>query len=130
MVENNIFDKLIVMDDVLGLADKSDDFANFLTVSRIFNFTCVYVFHMMYPTRSNWQMILPQTKILNIFPGYLQTSSVIKILSSYCNRYTYEYIPHKDLWLNRLYFEISNSSEKKMPDDRHKTHKQFRAVKI
>ena len=130
MVENNIFDKLIVMDDVLGLADKSDDFANFLTVSRIFNFTCVYVFHMMYPTRSNWQMILPQTKILNIFPGSLQTSSVIKILSSYCNRYTYEYIPHKDLWLNRLYFEISNSSEKKMPDDRHKTHKQFRAVKI
>ena len=130
MVENNIFDKLIVMDDVLGLADKSDDFANFLTVSRIFNFTCVYVFHMMYPTRSNWQMILTQTKILNIFPGSLQTSSVIKILSSYCNRYTYEYIPHKDLWLNRLYFEISNSSEKKMPDDRHKTHKQFRAVKI
>ena len=56
--ENNIFDKLIVMDDVLGLADKSDDFANFLTVSRKFNFTCVYVFHTMYPTRSSWQMIL------------------------------------------------------------------------
>ena len=26
--------------------------------------------------------------------------------------YTYEYIPHRDLWLNRLYFEISNSSKK------------------
>ena len=74
MVENNIFGKLIVMDDVLGLADKSDDFANFLTVSRIFNFTCVYVFHMMYPTRSNWQMILPQTKILNIFTGSFLTN--------------------------------------------------------
>ena len=33
MGENNVFDKLIVMKDVLGLADKSDDFANFLTVS-------------------------------------------------------------------------------------------------
>ena len=33
MGENNVFDKLFVMKDVLGLADKSDDFANFLTVS-------------------------------------------------------------------------------------------------
>ena len=31
--ENKIFDKLIVTDDVSGLADKSNDFANFLTVS-------------------------------------------------------------------------------------------------
>ena len=53
MGENNVFDELIVMDDVSGLADKSGDFANSLTVSRKFNFTCVYVFHTMYSTRSN-----------------------------------------------------------------------------
>ena len=47
MDENNIFNKIIVMDYVLALADKSNDFANFLTVSRKFNFTCVYVFHAM-----------------------------------------------------------------------------------
>ena len=29
-----ILDKVIVMDNVSGLADKSDEFANFLTVSR------------------------------------------------------------------------------------------------
>ena len=58
-------------------------------------------------------MILSQTKILNIFSGSLEISFVIEILSSYSNRYTYEYIPHRDLWLSRLYFEISNSSEKK-----------------
>ena len=112
MDENNVFNKIIVLDYVSALADKSNNFANFLTVSQKFNFTCVYVFHAMYPTRSNWEMILSQTKIFNIFPGFLQTSSVIKSLSSYCNRYTYEYIPHRDLWLNRLYFEISNSPEK------------------
>ena len=78
--EGNIFTKLIVMEDVSRLANKSKDFANFLTVSRKFNFTCAYVFHTMYPTRSNWQMILSQTKIFNIFPGSLKTS-VIKILS-------------------------------------------------
>ena len=31
--EKNMFNKLIVMDDVLGLADRSNDFANFLTVA-------------------------------------------------------------------------------------------------
>ena len=51
--ENNIFNKLFVMDNVSGLANKSNNFTNFLTVSRKFNFTCVCVFHTMYPTRSN-----------------------------------------------------------------------------
>ena len=71
MGENTVLNKFIVMDDVSGLADKSDSFANFLTVSRKFSFTCVYVFHTIYPTRSNCQMILSQTKIFNIFPGSL-----------------------------------------------------------
>ena len=74
MGKNNIFNKLIVMDDVSGLGDKSNSFANFLTVSRKFNSTCVYVFHTMYPIRSNWQMILSQTKIFSIFPGSLKRS--------------------------------------------------------
>ena len=51
MDEKNIFNKLIVMDDVSGLADRSNNFANFLTVARKFNFTCVYVFHTIYPSR-------------------------------------------------------------------------------
>ena len=127
MGENNVFDKLIVMNDVSGLADKSDDFDNFLTVSRKCSFTCVYDFHTMYPTRSRWQMILSQTKNFNIFPGSLQTASVTKILSSYCQRYTYKYIRHRDLWLNRLYFEVSNFSEN---DDWHQGRKYFRAVKV
>ena len=49
---------------------------------------------------------------INIFSGSLQTTSVAKILSSYCHRYIYEYIPHRDLWIDRLYFKISNSTEK------------------
>ena len=69
--ENNIFNKLIVMDNVSRLADKSDSFANFLTLSRKFSFTCLYAFHMMYPTRSSWQMILSNAKVFNIFPGSL-----------------------------------------------------------
>ena len=88
MGENNIFNKLIVMDNVSGLAGRSNYFANFVTAARKFNITCGYIFHTIYPRRSHWQMISSQTKIFNIFSGSLQTTSVAKILSSYCNRYT------------------------------------------
>lgn len=82
MAENILMDRFIVIDDIPGLADKSENFANFLTVSRKFGFTCVYIFHTIYPTRKNWQMILSQTKMFNIFSGSIQASSVIKILTS------------------------------------------------
>lgn len=98
MGETTLLDKLIVMDDVSGLSHKSEEFAKFLTVSRKFGFIWVYIFHTTYLTRSNWRMILLQKNFFNIFPGSTQTLSVIKI-SSYCSRYTYDYITHKDLWL-------------------------------
>ena len=50
--ENKVFDKLFVKDNVAGLAGKSGNFANFLTVSRKFNFTCVYVFDKMFLIKS------------------------------------------------------------------------------
>ena len=104
-------DKIIVMNDVLGLAGKSENFANFLTVSRKFGFTCVYIFHTIYPTRNNWQMILSQTKTFNIFPGSIQASSVIKIqLLTAVDTLTSTYrIENK---LNKLCFNMSSSNKK------------------
>ena len=67
--ENIKLDRLIVMDDVLSLADRSETFANSLTVSRKFGLTYVYIFHAVYPTRQNWQMILAQTKSFIFFLG-------------------------------------------------------------
>ena len=37
-----ILDKLIVMDDVSALADKSEKFANILIVSRKYGLTCLF----------------------------------------------------------------------------------------
>ena len=65
--ENNVLDEVILMDDVSGLADKSDELADFLTVSRKYGVLCGYIFHTVYPTRQNWQMIMSQTKIFNFF---------------------------------------------------------------
>ena len=39
--ENLLVNKLIIMDDVSGLADKSQEFSNFLTVSRKYGFSCL-----------------------------------------------------------------------------------------
>ena len=62
-----ILDKLIVMDDVSGLTDESEEFANFLTVSRKYGLTCVYIFHTIYTSRQNWQMIISQRQIFDFF---------------------------------------------------------------
>ena len=73
--ENAVLNKLIIMDDVSGLADKSQEFWDFLTVSRKFGFSCVNVFHTIYPGRQNWEMIMSQTHIFNFFPGSIHNNN-------------------------------------------------------
>ena len=65
--ENSIRDRLIVFDDVSGLADNFKKIASFLTMSRKYNYNCVYIFHTIYPEKANWQTILSQINIYNIF---------------------------------------------------------------
>ena len=51
--KNMIMDRLIVMDEVSDLADRSEKFASFLTLSQKYGLTCVYIFHTIYPTRQH-----------------------------------------------------------------------------
>ena len=44
-------DRLIVRDDVSGIADSCKKFADFSTVSRKYRYHCVYVFHIIIPQR-------------------------------------------------------------------------------
>ena len=104
--------KLIVMDDVSGLADKCEDFPNFLTVSIKYGFTCVYVFDTIYPGRQSWKMIMSQTHIFNFFPGSIHSGRILKTLSLFASREKNSYLPTNQVWLNKLYFQISNSKEK------------------
>ena len=112
-LDNNIFGektefgRLIVMDEVCDLADRSNEFGNFLTISRKFGYICVYIFRIRVPSKSNWQTIFSQTKIFNIFPSSLQIVKMLKILTNNCDRQTINYIPLRDLWINHLYFSIS-----------------------
>ena len=54
MDKNTLLDRLIVMNDVSRVADKSGNFDSFLTVSKKFRFTYVYIFHTIYLRRNNW----------------------------------------------------------------------------
>ena len=92
--EKMVSDKLVVMDDVSGLADKSDEFANFLTVSRKYGISCVYIFHTIYPSKQNWQMIASHTQMYNFFPGSLHAGSIVRVLYSFASRFKTTYIPH------------------------------------
>ena len=105
-------DRLIVFDDVSGLADNSNKFANFLTVARKYKYNCVYIFHTIYPEKATWKTILSQTNIFNIFPASVSLNSVKRILEGSCVRKTTRYIPLSLLWINRLFIELANKSQK------------------
>ena len=105
-------DRLIVFDDVSGLADHSNKFANFLTVARKYKYNCVYIFHTIYPEKATWKTILSQTNIFNIFPASVSLNSVKRILDGSCVRKTTRYIPRSLLWINRLFIELANKSQK------------------
>ena len=95
--EKRLLDKVIVTDDVSGLADKSDDFANFLTASRKCGITCIYIFHTTYCNRQNWQMVMSQTEIFIFFPGSVHAGSVAKMPSNFDNRYKNTFIPNRNI---------------------------------
>ena len=105
-------DRLIVLDDVSGVADISKNFANFLTVSRKYGYNVVYVFHVIIPSNQIWQKILSQTNIFNIFPASVLYNSVTKILQANCVLQTKNYVPLRQMWLIRLFTELANSHEK------------------
>ena len=95
-------DRLIIMDDVSGIADVSKNFSNFLTVSRKFGYNCVYVFHVIVPSSQVWQKIISQTNIFNIFPASVPFNTVSKIIQSNCILQSKKYVPACSLWLNRV----------------------------
>ena len=56
-------------------------------------------------------MILSQSKIFNIFPSAIQLGKMSKILTNNCDIETIKYIPKREFWINKLYFEIANKKD-------------------
>ena len=106
-----MLDRLIVLDDASGLADKSTEFSSFLTASGKYGYSCVNIFHIVFSHLSNWQMILSQTKIFNIFPSAVQLENMSKILTNNCDRETIKYISKCELCISRIYFEVADKKD-------------------
>ena len=100
------------MDNVSGLADASKKFASFLRVAGKFNYNFVYIFHIIYPGKAIWRLIISQTNIFNIFPASVPLNGIRRILESICVRKTDKCIPQSALWVNRLFIELANKNER------------------
>ena len=57
-------------------------------------------------------MIMSQTHILNFFPGSIYSGRILKTLGFFASRQKNGYVSNPQIWLNRLYFKVSNSKEK------------------
>ena len=110
--ENRKLVRLIIMDDVSGIADISKYFSNFLTVSGKYGYNCVYVFHVINPSSQIGQKIISQTNIFNIFPATVPFNSVSKIIQGNCILQSKKYVPVRSLWLSRVFNDLANSHEK------------------
>ena len=55
---------------------------------------------------------MSQTHIFNFFPGSIHSGRILKTLSLFASREKNSYLPTNQVWLNKLYFQISNSKEK------------------
>ena len=110
--ENKKLDRLIIMDDVSGIADISKKFPNFLTVSRKFGYNCVYVFHVINPSSQIWQKIISQTNSFNIFPARVPYNTVAKILQGNCILQSKKYVPARALWFSKVFTDLAVSHEK------------------
>ena len=112
---NNIFgekitpDRLITMDDVSDLADKSKTFASFLTVARKYGYSCVYIFYTIFQEKAVWRSTSSQAKIYNIFPATVLLPSV---LETACSRKTIKYILQNALSLNRRFIELADRDDR------------------
>ena len=100
------------MDDASGVADVSKKIANFLTVSRKFGYSCIYVFHVIVLASQIWQKIISETNIFNIFPASVPHNTVAKISQSNCILQSNKYVPALSLCLNRVFTDLANSHKK------------------
>ena len=110
-MKKNSVDRLIVMDDVSGMADGSHKFAEFLTVSRKYRYHCIYVFHIIAPDSQVWKKNLSQTNIFNYFPSSVPYNTVAKKLQRNCRQTTKKYVPVCSVWLSRVFVDLANTNE-------------------
>ena len=55
---------------------------------------------------------MSQTHIFNFFPGSVHNGIILRTLCLFASKYNSTYVPTRNIWINRFYFNISNSKQK------------------
>ena len=114
--EKTRYDSLVVFDDMSTIADRSRVFGHFLTVSRKFNYVCVYIFHIVNSKDSDlWNIIASQTSIY-VFLNIGTLSPKIKtLIAENCIRSEFDrnnYLTRSNMWLSKLITSLFNNHSK------------------
>lgn len=93
-------DSLVVLDDVIRLADRLKSFVTFITTCRKFGYSLIYVFHEAAVSSPRWKDILSQTQIFCIFPSVIDL--VLNHLIKFADRLRDRYVSRQQMWLTNL----------------------------
>ena len=96
------------MNDVSGIADRSNKFEGSLTTAGKYRYHWVYIFHVIFLKKAISRSIISQTNIFNIFPASAPLNSV----KTNCNGKPFKkYIPENSLLLTRSFIDLANKSK-------------------
>ena len=114
--EKTRYDSLVVFDDMSTIADRSNVFGHFLTVSRKFNYVCVYIFHIINSKDSDlWNIISSQTHIYCFLNVGTLAPKIKGLISENCIRSAYDknnYLTRNNMWLTKLICSLFNNHTK------------------
>lgn len=55
---------------------------------------------------------MAETHLFNFFPGSIHSGKILKTFSLFATRYKNTYVPTHNVWLSKLYFDISTAKQK------------------
>ena len=55
---------------------------------------------------------MAETHLFNFFPGSIHSGKILKTFSLFATRYKNTYVPTRNVWLSKLYFDISTAKQK------------------
>ena len=95
---------VMVFDDLLNIADKSDEYTHFLANSRHFGVITIHIFQAFRNT-DRWDNIKSNCQMLVLFKLSLQAKRVISQVADIIIGHN-EGIPKKESWLYRLFVDV------------------------
>jgi len=104
---------VVIFDDMTNIADKSNTFIHFLTVSRKLKLTTCSVFHQMQLQVSRWETLIGSASLIVLFNCGIVNNSIKRLLSQNSDLSRHRYVKHRrtyvsqmDTWLSHVYQDV------------------------